>query len=260
MLAEGKGGQEVYLEQGLGVLQEPANDGVPRLVQRHGAALQLGDDLQFVTPNASVPELSSVQTSSHHSIDTAVLCSHRQRQGETTQRAVREENTLFFFSRPPMMRSTAFSKSTMVTASLLLRAAKSAASLHTLAMSAPAKPAAMTWATVSCPAPEFYGETKMCFEQQAVVAGSREPHLTLSQNSAHTDKNISRTLRLRRTRREGGHALGVVLDGLVQLDGGQVHLEDLVPPVQVRPVDADLPVEAPRPQQRLRQQRAGVRV
>mmetsp|Transcript_11010 Transcript_11010/g.31097 ORF Transcript_11010/g.31097 Transcript_11010/m.31097 type:complete len:230 (+) Transcript_11010:1094-1783(+) len=48
--------------------------------------------------------------------------------------------TLFLFSRPPMTRSTASSKSLIVTAVLSVRAAMSAASLHTLAMSAPAKP------------------------------------------------------------------------------------------------------------------------
>ena len=44
------------------------------------------------------------------------------------------------FSRPPMMRSTASKKSWWVTNFLSLRAANKAASLHTLAMSAPLKP------------------------------------------------------------------------------------------------------------------------
>jgi hypothetical protein len=48
--------------------------------------------------------------------------------------------TLFFFSSPPMMRSIAVSKSTISTASLDERAATRAASLQTLAMSAPLKP------------------------------------------------------------------------------------------------------------------------
>lgn len=48
--------------------------------------------------------------------------------------------TLLRFSRPAMTRSAAASKSSSVTASLLPRAATSAASLTTLAMSAPAKP------------------------------------------------------------------------------------------------------------------------
>jgi len=54
------------------------------------------------------------------------------------------------------------------------------------------------------------------------------------------------------TWRQGGHALRVVLDRLVQLDLLQVHPEDLFPPGDVWPVDADLPVEPARPQQRLR--------
>ena len=48
--------------------------------------------------------------------------------------------TLLRFSRPPMTRSTAASKSTMEMKSLAPRAAISAASLHTFAMSAPANP------------------------------------------------------------------------------------------------------------------------
>mmetsp|Transcript_30476 Transcript_30476/g.81988 ORF Transcript_30476/g.81988 Transcript_30476/m.81988 type:complete len:330 (-) Transcript_30476:948-1937(-) len=48
--------------------------------------------------------------------------------------------TLPFFSSPPMTRSTAWLKWVSVTASALCRAACRAASLHTLAMSAPEKP------------------------------------------------------------------------------------------------------------------------
>ena len=48
--------------------------------------------------------------------------------------------TLVFFSSPPMMRSTASRKSWRQTDSAFLRAAIRAASLHTLAMSAPEKP------------------------------------------------------------------------------------------------------------------------
>ena len=48
--------------------------------------------------------------------------------------------TLFRFSNPAITRSAADSKSTSPTASLLDRAATSAASLTTFAMSAPAKP------------------------------------------------------------------------------------------------------------------------
>ena len=47
-------------------------------------------------------------------------------------------DTLLRFSRPPMTLSVAASKSTMLTSSLPPRAAMRAASLHTLAMSAPA--------------------------------------------------------------------------------------------------------------------------
>mmetsp|Transcript_2424 Transcript_2424/g.7104 ORF Transcript_2424/g.7104 Transcript_2424/m.7104 type:complete len:361 (+) Transcript_2424:834-1916(+) len=57
--------------------------------------------------------------------------------------------TLVFFSRPPMTRSTAEWKCESSTASACCRAACSAASLHTLAMSAPEKPgvsAAMVFA------------------------------------------------------------------------------------------------------------------
>mmetsp|Transcript_34582 Transcript_34582/g.75587 ORF Transcript_34582/g.75587 Transcript_34582/m.75587 type:complete len:817 (-) Transcript_34582:480-2930(-) len=50
---------------------------------------------------------------------------------------------------------------------------------------------------------------------------------------------------------EGGEALRVVLLVLVQLELLQVHLEDLLAPLDVRPVDGDLTVEPPRPQQRL---------
>ena len=49
-----------------------------------------------------------------------------------------ELHTLLRFSRPPMTLSVAASKSTMLTSSLPPRAAMRAASLHTLAMSAPA--------------------------------------------------------------------------------------------------------------------------
>lgn len=58
-------------------------------------------------------------------------------------------------------------------------------------------------------------------------------------------------MRQQRAGCEGGHALGVVLDGLVQLEMGQVDLEDLLPPIQVGPVDGDLAIKPPRPQQRL---------
>jgi len=47
---------------------------------------------------------------------------------------------LFFFSNPPTIRSTASKKSCFSTDSLALRAAIKAASLHTLAISAPEKP------------------------------------------------------------------------------------------------------------------------
>mgnify|MGYP006878618068 CR=1 FL=1 len=47
---------------------------------------------------------------------------------------------LFFFSSPPTIRSTASKKSCLSTCVLFLRAAVSAASLHTLAISAPEKP------------------------------------------------------------------------------------------------------------------------
>ena len=57
------------------------------------------------------------------------------------------------------------------------------------------------------------------------------------------------------TWRKGGHPLGVVLDGLVQLDLLQVHPEDLLPAHNVGPVDADLPIEPARPQQRLQRSR-----
>ena len=50
------------------------------------------------------------------------------------------EMTLFFFSRPPMTRSTASSKCLRLTSVQSALAAMSAASLHTLAMSAPANP------------------------------------------------------------------------------------------------------------------------
>lgn len=48
--------------------------------------------------------------------------------------------TLFFFSRPPMTLSMACSKCDMLTTVSLARAATSAASLHTLAISAPLNP------------------------------------------------------------------------------------------------------------------------
>ena len=47
---------------------------------------------------------------------------------------------LFFFSKPPIIRSTASKKSCFPTAFLFLRAAINAASLQTLAISAPEKP------------------------------------------------------------------------------------------------------------------------
>ena len=55
---------------------------------------------------------------------------------------------LFFFSSPPITRSIASWKSCISTASLLCRAAINAASLHTLAISAPAKPG--VWAANLC--------------------------------------------------------------------------------------------------------------
>ena len=61
-----------------------------------------------------------------------------------------------------MMRSTAFSKSTMPTASFEVRAANSAASLQTFAMSAPAKPVK--------PCASRQGSTPVGDEACAVVA------------------------------------------------------------------------------------------
>jgi hypothetical protein len=60
--------------------------------------------------------------------------------GPSQQPPSQAPRTLFFFSAPPMTLSMAVSKSGMSTASLAPRAATSAASLHTLAMSAPEKP------------------------------------------------------------------------------------------------------------------------
>jgi hypothetical protein len=50
------------------------------------------------------------------------------------------EMILFFFSKPPTIRSTASLKSSRFTSVFPFRAAIKAASLHTLAISAPAKP------------------------------------------------------------------------------------------------------------------------
>mmetsp|Transcript_8616 Transcript_8616/g.18528 ORF Transcript_8616/g.18528 Transcript_8616/m.18528 type:complete len:254 (-) Transcript_8616:254-1015(-) len=54
--------------------------------------------------------------------------------------AFSSSDMILLLSSPPMMRSVAFSKSSIVTESALRRAATIAASLHTLAMSAPANP------------------------------------------------------------------------------------------------------------------------
>jgi len=146
--------------------------------------------------------------------------------------------TLFFFSRPPMMRSTAASKSTMLTASLADRAAISAASLHTLAMSAPAKPA------MQSPI-QRHGRLQM----QRCNAARKLQSPQFWYVPGYGNGMVSRE---ESTWRQGGHALRVVLDWLVQLDLLQVHPEDLFPPGDVWPVDADLPVKSARPQQRLR--------
>jgi hypothetical protein len=62
--------------------------------------------------------------------------------------------TLFFFSKPPMTLSMACSKWNKLTVASFARAAMSAASLHTLAMSAPLKPgvraATRSALTVTC--------------------------------------------------------------------------------------------------------------
>mmetsp|Transcript_4972 Transcript_4972/g.16657 ORF Transcript_4972/g.16657 Transcript_4972/m.16657 type:complete len:296 (+) Transcript_4972:792-1679(+) len=68
------------------------------------------------------------------------------------------ERILLFFSRPPITRSTALWKCSMATLSARARAAWSAASLHTLAMSAPENPgvsAAMALATWSAGSPSL---------------------------------------------------------------------------------------------------------
>ena len=65
---------------------------------------------------------------------------------------------LFFFSNPPTIRSTASKKSCLSTASLLFLAAINAASLHTLAMSAPENPGVcLAKKSVSKPSTFFSG-------------------------------------------------------------------------------------------------------
>ena len=58
-------------------------------------------------------------------------------------------------------------------------------------------------------------------------------------------------LRAREAGRERGELLGVVLDVALQLERREVHAEDLSASLDVRLVDAHLPVEASRAQQRL---------
>ena len=76
------------------------------------------------------------------------------------------EMILFFFSNPAITRSMACSKSSISTASLLRRAARRAASLQTLAISAPAKPG--VWlASTSMSTPSSRIRLRVCTRKMA---------------------------------------------------------------------------------------------
>lgn len=131
-----------------------------------------------------------------------------------------------------------------LTASLSARAAMSAASLVTLAMSAPAKPGVSA-------ARRSAGARRHDAGAHSSPHAVRAPRWCKRRGTRHRRRGLAtgprRGARASRGpgRRGGrGRRTAVEVHRLVQLDLGQVHAEDLLAPVDVGAVDGDLAVEA----------------